>query len=227
MKTLVVAAVTPVSSPPITPPSPSTAAVVGDDAHVAVDRVGLAVEREEALAFAPEPRADRALELVGVIDMQRAGAVVGDVVGDIDQRVDGAKPDRLQPPLQPIGARPVLDAPHEPPGEDRAGARASPCRSRARWESGLAKPPLTGLIVSFFSLPRPAAARSRAMPRTPRQSGRFGVTAISITASSRPSAAAAGLPILALGVELDDAGMLVRQFQLALGEQHAVRTRRP
>ncbi len=61
----------------------------------------------------------------------------------------------------------------------------------------LTNPPLTGLTVSFFNLPRPAAARSRAMPRTPRQSGRFGVMATSITASSRPSAEAAGLPIFA------------------------------
>ena len=42
---------------------------------------------------------------------------------------------------------------------------------------------------------RPAAARSRAMPRTPRQSGRLGVTLISITGSSRPSASAAGRPV--------------------------------
>ena len=32
---------------------------------------------------------------------------------------------------------------------------------------------------------------------------------------------------LGLSVELDDAGMLVRQFQLALGQQHAVRTPPP
>ena len=35
---------------------------------------------------------------------------------------------------------------------------------------GLGKLPLTGFTVSGFSLPRPAAARSRATPRTPRQS---------------------------------------------------------
>ena len=73
------------------------ARIVGDDAHLLVDLVGLAVEREEVLARLAEPRADRARELVGVIDVQRPAAVVGDVVGDIDQRVDRAQADRLQP----------------------------------------------------------------------------------------------------------------------------------
>ena len=88
MNTLVVASVTPVSSPPITPPRPSTCAIVGDHAHIGVDLVGLAVERQKLLALAPQPGADRAGELVGVIDMERPAAVVGDVIGDIDQRVD-------------------------------------------------------------------------------------------------------------------------------------------
>ena len=91
MKTLVVASVNAGVLAAHHPAKPEHGAVVGDDAHVGVDRVGLAVERGERLALAPQPRADRALELVGVIDMQRPAAVVGDVVGDIDQRVDGAQ----------------------------------------------------------------------------------------------------------------------------------------
>ena len=71
------------------------AAIVGDDAHVGVDIVALAVERLEGFALAPKPRADRAFELVGVIDVQRPSAIVGNVIGDIDQRVDRPKPDRL------------------------------------------------------------------------------------------------------------------------------------
>jgi len=50
-------------------------------------------------------------------------------------------------------------------------------------------PPSTGL-----SLPRPAAARSRATPRTPRQSPRLGVMAISITGSSSPKSLAKDSP---------------------------------
>ena len=50
--------------------------------------------------------------------------------------------------------------------------------------------PGTGVVSSGLSRPRPEAARSRAMPRTPRQSARFGVTLMSITASPRPSRSA-------------------------------------
>ena len=55
------------------PAKPEHGAVVGDHAHVGVDLVALAVEREELLALAAEPRADGAAELVGVIDMQAGG----------------------------------------------------------------------------------------------------------------------------------------------------------
>jgi hypothetical protein len=41
-----------------------------------------------------------------------------------------------------------------------------------------------------FSVPTPAAARSRAMPRTLKQSPRFGVTPISMIGSSSPAQAA-------------------------------------
>ena len=44
--------------------------------------------------------------------------------------------------------------------------------------------PATGSTAPSFSLPRPDAARSRAMPWTLVASGRFGVRLISITGSS-------------------------------------------
>ena len=62
---------------------------------------------------------------------------------------------------------------------------------------GLANVPLTGLISRGFRVPTPAAARSRATPRTPRQSPRLGVTPISITGSLSPRASGAGVPITA------------------------------
>ena len=74
------------------PAKPEHGTIVGDDAHVVVDLIGLAVEAKEFLALAAQPRADRTVELVGVIDMERTAAVVGNVVGDIDERVDRAKP---------------------------------------------------------------------------------------------------------------------------------------
>ena len=63
--------------------------------------------------------------------------------------------------------------------------------------TGLSKLSLTLGISSGVSVPTPAAAKSRAMPYTPRQSPRFGVMAISIIWSVRPSASAAFEPICA------------------------------
>ncbi|MNJ26765.1 hypothetical protein D3C77_212550 [compost metagenome] len=60
-------------------------------------------------------------------------------------------------------------------------------------DTGEAKVPATGTISGVVSSPRPAAARSRAMPATPSQSGRFGVTSKSITGSA-PKTPAAGVP---------------------------------
>ena len=49
--------------------------------------------------------------------MQRPAAIVGDVVRDVDERVDRAQPDRLQPVLQPRRRRTVLDASDDAAGE--------------------------------------------------------------------------------------------------------------
>ncbi len=55
--------------------------------------------------------------------MQRPAAVVGDEVGDVDQRIDRAQPDRGEPLLQPVRRRAVLDAAHQPQREGRAQRR--------------------------------------------------------------------------------------------------------
>jgi hypothetical protein len=91
---------------------------------------------------------------------------------------------------------------------------------------GQGKLPFTGATVWGFSVPRPRAARSRAMPRMPSASGRLGVIAISITGSTLAGSFSASQSVkrctdLARG-QLDDAVMLVRQLHLALGGHHAV-----
>ena len=102
------------------------AVLVGDHADGLIERVDLAIEGKEAFAEARAPHRQVAVHLGDVEHVQRAAAVVGDEVGDVDQRVDRAKPDRDQPALQPGGRGAVLDAAHEPQREGRAerGRRA-------------------------------------------------------------------------------------------------------
>ena len=64
-----------------------------------------------------------ALDLVGIEDVQRPAAVEGQVIGDIDQRIDRTKTDGDQPLLQPFRAVTILDAPERAPGETRAKMR--------------------------------------------------------------------------------------------------------
>ena len=73
-------------------------------------------------------------------------------------------------------------------------AASSPAGNASVICSGEANIPGTGLKSLDFSSPRPAAASSRAMPRTPKQSLRFGVTATSITGPSTLIASLAGRP---------------------------------
>ena len=86
------------------------ALLVGDDAHAVVERVGLAVEGEQRLAALRAPHGEIAVDLGGVEHMQRAAAVEGDEVGDVDQRVDRPQADGGEPLLQPVGRGAVLDA---------------------------------------------------------------------------------------------------------------------
>src|ERR1700722_20291955 len=77
----------------------------------------------------------------------------------------------------------------------KAGQRclsAGPKSSCTR--GGQSNAPACGLGACVFSLPSRAAARSRAIPATPVASGRFGVTATSMTGSSSPAYCAYATP---------------------------------
>ncbi len=210
----------------MTPPSPSTARSSAMTHIILADLVGLAVERLELLALAPKPRADGALELVGVVDMQGAAAVVGDVIGDIDQRVDGTEADRLQPPLQPVRAWPVLDAPDHPAREHRAGSRALLVElelDRDRIGEG-AVDRLDRVGLERAEAGGGEVAGNAAHAETIRPVGRDGDLDHRIVETERLRSRAADLGV---GGKLDDAAMLVRQLKLALREQHAVRFHAP
>jgi hypothetical protein len=127
--------------------------------------------------------------------MERPVEVEGHEVGDVDQDRDRPQPDRLQRRCSQSGEGPFLSR----------GNAGRPRSGRAVGLGLVAMRPLDRARVAALDLSalraracrRPPPARSRAMPCTPRQSPRLGVTLISITGSSRPSASAAGAPVLA------------------------------
>ena len=82
---------------------------VGDDAVLLAQRIGLAVQRQQRLTRPGHAQGQRpALHLRHVEDVQRPAEAEGEVVGYIDQRVDGAKADRRQQVLQPLRGGAVL-----------------------------------------------------------------------------------------------------------------------
>ena len=93
---------------------------IGDDHHALVERIGLAVERQHALARAGAADGEVAGDLGEVEHMQRSAAIEGDVIGDVDERADWPEANRPQPLLHPFGRRAVGHAAHEPQGERRA-----------------------------------------------------------------------------------------------------------
>ena len=64
-------------------------------------------------------------KLVGVEHVQGTAEVVGDVVGDVDQRRDRPKADGDQPVLQPFRARAILHVAEIAADHQRAGMRLS------------------------------------------------------------------------------------------------------
>ena len=64
---------------------------------------------------------------------------------------------------------------------------------RVSLRSILKEPGISG-IIKGFKVPAPAAAKSLAIPRTPKQSGRLGVTLTSMTGSSKPAYGANSAP---------------------------------
>ena len=101
-------------------------------------------------------------QLRRVEHVQRTAEVDGEEIGDVDQRVDRPQADRDQPVLQPLRAGAVSHAADGAAEDPGAGLRPLDPPARAAVERG--RRPLGGATAS--ACPMPAAARSRAMPRT-------------------------------------------------------------
>ena len=86
------------------------AIVVADHGHAGLHGVFFVVQRDQHFAALCRVNAQVASDLVRVKHVQRAVAVIGEEVGDIDQSRDRAKADGAQVVLQPCRRRAVFHA---------------------------------------------------------------------------------------------------------------------
>ena len=151
--------------------------------------------------------------------MQRPSAVVGDEIGDIDQRVDRTQADRDEPALQPCRRGAVFHPAHQPQRESGAerGRRPEVERHLHRaWE-----PPVDRLDAC---VPELAHVGGREVARDAVDAGAVGAIGREIDLDHGIVEAGPLRVIRAhrRGIgEFDDAFMVVGDLQLEFGHQHA------
>ncbi len=195
------------------------AVIVADEGFGAVEDVGLLVEGLEAFARAGQADGNRAVDLVGVEDVERAAAVVGEVVGDVDQRGDRAQADGGKAVLQPFRRRAVRHATDHPTEKERAGfggdVRCEVDRDRAGLDAG-------DRLDGRCDDPSEAAGGKVAGDAGDGE----GVGAVGGDGDLDDGVGGDEVDVAGadLGVrgQLDDAVMGVGELHLALGEHHAV-----
>ena len=96
---------------------------VGDHADAIAQGIGFAVQRRQGLAGGGQPHHQVAGDGIGVEHVQRAAPVEGEIIGDVDQRRNRAKPRRQKFLLEPSRAFDVFHAADSAPDEMRAGIR--------------------------------------------------------------------------------------------------------
>ncbi len=165
------------------------AVLIRDHHHGRIERIGLAIQREDGFAGLGPPHHEGALHLCRVKHVQGPATIEGDVIGDIDQRVDRTEADGAQALLHPFRRRAVLDAAHEAQRESRA--KLAILAGEIQRHRNRARPLATnGGDCGFLQL---AKASRREIPcdaPMPVASGRFGVRLISITGSAMPAQSA-------------------------------------
>ena len=194
--------------------------IVGDDGHFGGQCIFLAVEGEDTLPLLGEAHMDVTRHLASIEDVQRAGAVIGHVVGDIDQSRNWTQADGDQALLHPFGRRSVRDAPDHSPREQRA--RAASHLIGQRNANGAVERALD--LRHPGGLERADAACGKVTRHAPH------TQCVGTVRSNRDldgrivHAGEVDVALANLGCfgQFDDAVMLVRQFQLPLGRHHAV-----
>ena len=159
------------------------------------------------------------LSLSRVEDVQRAVAVVGDEVGDVDERGDRAEADGAQAVLQPVGRGAVPDAADQAADEERAGLAGDVGGEVDRDRAGEgAGDGLDGRGGEAAEAAGGEVAGDAGDAEGVGAVGGDGDVDDRVEGDDVDVAGADG----GVGVELDDAGVGVGELHLALGEHHAV-----
>src|SRR5690606_5522012 len=166
-----------------------------------------------------------ALELIGIIDVERTAAVEGHVVGDVNQRADRSEASGLQAVLHPRRRGAVLHALYKP--ASKYGTRA--CRLSCELEpdlNGACEGSLDGADLRLRL--QSAQAGGGQITRDATYTRAVGPIRRELDLDDRiVEADDIDVPLAhALAefrVELNDALVVVGQLQLALGDEHAVR----
>lgn len=95
--------------------------LVGDDEVVELKSAGLAVEGDEGFAFGGVADDDAAAKLGEVEGVEGLAHLHEDVIGDINEVVDGAQADAVEAFLQPLGTRANFHAANDAGDVERAG----------------------------------------------------------------------------------------------------------
>ncbi len=194
--------------------------IVRDQHHPRLHGVGLAVQRQQRLAALGRMDAQLALDLGRVKDVQRAVQREGEEIGDIDQRRDRPQPDRLQPRLQPFGRGAILHAADRAGGKERAALFLEISVDADRDRRGELAADLRDLQrFQRAEAPGRQIAGKSAHAQPVRPVGGDLDLDHRVVQALVVDEAHANRRILG---QLDDAVVVVRQFQLALRTQHAV-----
>ena len=156
--------------------------------------------------------------------VQRLSEFEHHVVGRIDDVVERAHPAQFEPAPEPRGRRPDLDSGHRERGVARAQDRAR----RSKPKSKPARCRTTRANSRRAAGARAAwrannAATSRARPRIDRQSPRFGVISTSSTVVVEVQIRGHVAAERRVGAERKNSRMILRQTELALRAEHALR----